>query len=551
MSKDDPLKNWQLEEGGEPLDQWKLQDAEQQIDKNMQLQPAAQTPSDWQPVEYQRPATRSGRNWVLPSIVIVALLVALGYVGFVSLNRFGLGNIQIGPIAFGPAAETPTAEPTVTTEEAAPVAVATDTPTAEPTATPEPPTPTLAPTPAPALITLRIASVNEEAGVNARSAPSTDSEIVRLLNNGEQTTLAGTEGDWLQVILADDQVVWVSSEFMNIGVGDQIALDAWNARRVALGLEPVAPEGADTTPSEPEVAATGGVTVPVTVSADPGGSVRLEPAPESQLVSQVLLNTAMTATGRTAAGDWLLVTLADGTQGWILSSLVTAGGDVTALPVQTALILITGTPPPPAGDEVPTPVAPVAGPGYDLELSPVVPVAPYTNTLPPGGPAIAISDTLGLNARTAPSLEGAVVGIVPNGAVLPVVGRSANDEWVQVTLPDSQRAWIFRSAVNVSSNIDSAPVVGEETPAAATTPAATDGAATATINTLLGSNARPTPSNDAEPLETLGLGTALPVTARSADNLWIQVRLADGTAGWILADTADLNVDIASLPVAP
>ena len=42
MSKDDPLKNWQLEEGGEPLDQWKLQDAEQQIDKNMQLQPAAQ-----------------------------------------------------------------------------------------------------------------------------------------------------------------------------------------------------------------------------------------------------------------------------------------------------------------------------------------------------------------------------------------------------------------------------------------------------------------------------------------------------------------------------
>ncbi|MCB0148982.1 MAG: SH3 domain-containing protein, partial [Caldilineaceae bacterium] len=62
------------------------------------------------------------------------------------------------------------------------------------------------------------------------------------------------------------------------------------------------------------------------VSADPGGSVRLEPAPESQLVSQVLLNTAMTATGRTPAGDWLLVTLADGTQGWILASLVTATG---------------------------------------------------------------------------------------------------------------------------------------------------------------------------------------------------------------------------------
>src|SRR5690606_22115960 len=205
MSKDDPLKNWQLEEGGEPLDQWKLQDAEQQIDKNMQLQPSAQTPSDWQPVEYQRPATRSGRNWVLPSIVIVALLVALGYVGFVSLNRFGLGNLQLGPISLGAAAETPTAEPTVATEEAAPVVVATEAPAVVPTATPEPPTPTLVPTPIPALITMRIASVNEEAGVNARREPSTDSEIVRLLNNGEQTTLAGTEGDWLQVILSDEQ----------------------------------------------------------------------------------------------------------------------------------------------------------------------------------------------------------------------------------------------------------------------------------------------------------------------------------------------------------
>ena len=549
MSKDDPLKNWQLEEGGEPLDQWKLQDAEQQIDKNMQLQPSAQTPSDWQPVEYQRPATRSGRNWVLPSIVIVALLVALGYVGFVSLNRFGLGDIQLGPLSMGAAAETPTAEPTVATEEAPPVAVVAETPTVEPTATPEPPTATPEPTPPPALITMRIASVNEEAGVNARRAPSTDSEIVRLLNNGEQTTLAGTEGDWLQVILSDEQVAYVSSEFMNIGVGDQVTLEAWNARRAALGLAPVVPDGEPTTP--PDAPTTEAITVPVTVSADPGGSVRLEPAPESQLVSQVLLNTAMTATGRTPAGDWLLVTLADGTQGWILASLVTATGDLTALPVQPALLLINGTPPPPDFSLDVTPTPATDGPGYTLEINPIAPPAPYTNTLPLGGPAIAISDTLGLNARTTPSLEGAVVGIVPNGAVLPAVGRSADDEWVQVTLPDNQRAWVFRSAVNVSSNIDSAPVVGEETPAAATTPAATNGAATATINTLLGSNARPQPSNDAEPLETLALGTELTATARSADNLWLQVQLADGTTGWILADTADLSVDIATLPVAP
>ena len=548
MSKDDPLKNWQLEQGGEPLDQWKLQDAEQQIDKHMQLQPSAETPSDWQPVEYNRTATRSGRNWVLPSIVIVALLVALGYVGFVSLNRFGTGGFTLGPITLGAATETPTSEPTPATEAAAGVAP-TATQTLEATPTLVPPTATPEPTPTPALITLRLASVSEAAGVNARRGPSTDSEIVRLLNNGEQTTVADTDGDWLQVILADNQVAWVSSEFMTIGVGDQVTLEEWNARRTALGLEPIAAEGEVAPAPDAEGTSTApDVSVPVTVSADPGGSVRLEPAPEAELVSQVLLNTAVTATGRTAASDWLLVTLPDGARGWILASLVTATGDLTALPVQPALILVNGTPSVDISlDVTPTPAT---GSGYDLVVSPIIPAAPYTNTLPLGGPAIAISDTLGVNARTAPSLEGGVVGVVSNGAVLPVVGRSADDEWVQVTLPDSQRAWIFRSAVNVSSNIDSAPVVGEEAPAAATTPVATDGAATATINTLLGSNARPEPANDAEPLETLALGTALPVTARSADNLWLQVQLADGTAGWILADTADLTVDIATLPVA-
>ena len=550
MSKDDPLKNWQLEQGGEPLGQWKLQDDEQQIDKHMQLQPSVQTPSVWQPVAYQRPATRSGRNWVLPSIVIVALLVALGYVGFVSFNRFGLDNLQIGPISLGPAAETPAVEPTAAMEGAAPATVATATPTVEPTATSVPPTPSPEPTPTPALITLRVASVNEAAGVNARRSPSTEAEIIRLLNNGERTTWVGAEGDWLQVILDDNQVAWVSSALMTIGVGDQITLDEWNARRATLGLGPVSSEGADAAAPAPAVTATERVTVPVTVSADPGGSVRLEPAPEAQLVSQALLNTTMAATGRTAAGDWLLVTLADGMQGWILTGLVTAGSDLTSLPVQPALVLVTGTSPAETGAE-PTPAAPLAGLGYDLAIGPAVPAAPYTNTLPLAGPAIAISDTLGINARTTPSREGAVIGIVPNGAVLPVVGRSADNEWVQVTLPDSQRAWMFRSAVNASSNVDSAPVVGEEMPAVATTPAATDGAASAMINTLLGSNVRPQPLDGAEPLETLAMGSVLPVTARSADNLWLQVQLADGQVGWILAATADLSVDIAALPVAP
>jgi uncharacterized protein YgiM (DUF1202 family) len=68
---------------------------------------------------------------------------------------------------------------------------------------------------------------------------------------------------------------------------------------------------------------------------------------------------------------------------------------------------------------------------------------------------------------------------------------------------------------------------------------------------LLGSNVRATPGNESEPIETAARGTVFPVVGRSADSTWLQVQLADGTTGWILATTAELNVDVATLPVAP
>ncbi|HRA67165.1 MAG TPA: SH3 domain-containing protein, partial [Caldilinea sp.] len=54
-----------------------------------------------------------------------------------------------------------------------------------------------------------------------------------------------------------------------------------------------------------------------------------------------------------------------------------------------------------------------------------------------------------------------ILSVLPNGAVLPVTGRSGDGLWLQVRLPDSQLAWVFREAVNVSSNIEEAPIVGE------------------------------------------------------------------------------------------
>lgn len=540
----DPLKNWQLEKSEEPLDQWKLQDAEQAA-SHLHLQETGATPKNWQPVEYQRTPARSGRNWILPSIVIVALLAALAYVAYISLNNLGLTL----PVGSGPAAAPTTA---ATPGDVAAALPTTETPTEEPTPTPEPPTPTPAPpptptpAPTPALILTRVGTVNDPAGVNARREPSTTAPIIRLLNNGERVTIVRQEGDWLLVILPENQAAWAWAEYFDQSVGEEKTLEEWNATLTAAGLPPVTPI------AEPAAAPTAESTTPLltaTVIADPGATLRIEPALQAQVVGEALLGTALTVSGRTAGSDWLLVTLADGRRGWIAAGLVAVEGDVATLPVQPADSLVGTVAVTPT---VSAPEAPSAAPPFTLVTNDVIPPAPYTNTMPSVGAAIAISDTAGVRARTAPSLEAGIVTVLPNGAVLPAVGRSTDNQWVQVVLPDDQRAWVFRGVVNVSSNIDDVPIVGADGQALEPTPAPeTPGEPTLTVRSLLGANIRPAPNNESEPIETVSMGAAFPAIGRTEDGSWIQVRLADGTTGWVLVSTSELNVDVATLPVVP
>src|SRR5512139_2230006 len=101
MSTEDPLKNWQLEDRKQPdPEQWKLEDADQDLSKHLQLQEGETSPY-WQPVEYER-APQARRNWVLPSVLIVALLAVLGYVGWIAYNQLGGGLSSLGAAAPSP-----------------------------------------------------------------------------------------------------------------------------------------------------------------------------------------------------------------------------------------------------------------------------------------------------------------------------------------------------------------------------------------------------------------------------------------------------------------
>ena len=468
MTNDDPLKNWQLENQGESPEQWKLLDTEQEVGKHMQLQPAEVSGPQWQPVEYRR-ETRPSRNWVLPSIVIVALLAVLGYVGWIAFGQMGGALPNLGPLVEvltgqplpGSAAIAPVATPT---QEVLAAAIATEvpaTPTALPTEPPiAEPTATFTPEPTPiAMAELVTGTVNTAAGVNARTQPTITGALVRLLNQGDLVTVVGQEGDWLQVILADNIVAWVSGEFI-AQVAQQVTRDELNTRRVAAGLPllpapEVAPAPATPAPAAAitqTVAVTQAAAMPVLVNGEPFINARSSPTTTAPVVTTVNVSATLVADGRTPGGDWLRVQLPDGAVAWVVTTFVTPEGDINTLPVVEATEPTAEAPAAATAETVPvTETATLTEPLAEVTATPEIAV--------PAGAAIAtVANLVGAKVRAAPDQNLDEIVVAKRGETFSALGRSADALWVQVQLADGTPGWILATAITLDTDINALPV---------------------------------------------------------------------------------------------
>ncbi len=440
-----------------------------------------------------------------------------------------------------------------------------------------------------------------------------DAEIIRILAQNETFFVYGTEEGadgtvWLKVLVADGPLTegqpvtgtvgYAAAEYF--AQGDQpISQALYEAALRAGGITPT-PQAAEAAPAEshaaaeaaPTVAAGGEQTptvplptvtpvsavapnpaaaITITVNAPAGANVRRLPDLNADIVALLPDQTVAPAISRTPLSDWLLLDLGDGAQGWISLELTLSGGDVIGLPVTTAGELPQPTPTP---AETPTPEA-------AANAEPVEPPAPYTSQLPDGVPGALVVSAEGVNARPSADTESAVLAILPQGAALPVVGRSDDGEWLLIELPQGGTAWIFRSTIIPSGDVNGVPVsaaagtaatqpAGEATPAAAaeatvettveapveagaatpapTTAASKPVAADATVRSVI-MPIYATPSTTGESIERVGKGVVLPATGRTADGQWVRVQSAAGATGWIAASAVDLSVDVETLAV--
>jgi hypothetical protein len=115
---------------------------------------------------------------------------------------------------------------------------------------------------------------------------------------------------------------------------------------------------------------------------------------------------------------------------------------------QEALILV----PTPTPAQTPVVVAPTI---------PVTSTAPVTALAAPLATAttVTIASEFGANARLQPDLAAEVLTVLPLGATVPAVGRTADGQWLQVRLADERLAWMALQVITVTGQADALPVV--------------------------------------------------------------------------------------------
>ncbi len=486
MSEQNTADNWRLEDTGDTLDKWKLQEAEQTQVSAWQLQSGQPSDANWQPVEYERQPTRRG-SWVLPLLVGVALIAVFSYGVWIGLGTLGIDMGDLGINSFLPSLQT---EPTPTVA-AAVVPIGETTPAAEiaatvaPTTTTDavaetaPPTPIPSPTPAPLLVTEQIVRITNQYGVNARREPSVDGELIQVLEQGAEYLVIEERADgWVQIAMSATEQAWVSAEFVEIRA-EEVLLEAANQRRAALSLplledataqQPTAEQlaalnaaatataqtitGTQTlTATQPVTgvqpitapgAAVTGAEITGTVNITAGLNARSTPVTNTLPIELLGGGVVITVTGRTADGNWLQARSDENAEIWVFSEYIDLAVAVDSLPVATPGVV---------------PALPGATTAVTTTTSLTTTTAP-TDTAGQSGeePTASVSSLSGANARLAPDRNAESFEVIAYNVILPVVGRTANDEWLQVDY-QGQSVWVLVSTVSLTVDLDTLPVV--------------------------------------------------------------------------------------------
>jgi N-acetylmuramoyl-L-alanine amidase len=152
---------------------------------------------------------------------------------------------------------------------------------------------------------------------------------------------------------------------------------------------------------------------------------------------------------------------------------------------------------------------------------------------------VASVNTGNLNVRSGPGLEYGAVATLPQGFGVQLVARNDAANWVYIALTNGVTGWVNINYLYTTYPIRNLPV-GEALVAAPLTPT---GSNTRNISLPLHTN----PDVASEVIRYLGLSQNFELLGRNFNATWANIRLPDGTTGWVEARYINTGVPVRSV----
>lgn len=240
-------------------------------------------------------------------------------------------------------------------------------------------------------------------------------------------------------------------------------------------------------------------------------NVRSGPGNGYNLVTRIEQGETISLLGRDANGAWVEVRLPGGQVGWVPAAYIEANVPIASLPIV---------------------------PGADAELPPVG----------PGSQAEGYIIRRRANMHSGPGVTYGLIMSLERDFSLDLLGRNPDATWVQVRLPDGQQGWVNAQSIEASVPISDLPVTSSLviTP----TPGELPGAPTAyAVAGPLEVRSGPGADYRLIVVSAISRDQGLSLLGRNAEGSWVEVRLPDGSLGWVTTRSIRANLPINSLPI--
>ena len=240
-------------------------------------------------------------------------------------------------------------------------------------------------------------------------------------------------------------------------------------------------------------------------------NVRSGPGNGYDLVTRIEQGETISLLGRDADGAWVEVRLPGGQVGWVPAAYIEANVPITDLPIV---------------------------PGVGVELP----------SVGSGGQAEAYVIRRWANMHSGPGVTYSLIMSLERDFGMDLLGRNPDATWVQVRLPDGQQGWVSALSIEASVSISDLPVTSSLviTP----TPGELPGAPTAyAVAGPLEVRSGPGADYRLIVVSAISRDQGLSLLGRNAEGSWVEVRLPDGSLGWVTTRSIRASLPINNLPI--